>query len=120
LCRAASFIFSAPGLKADNFAYAGLGNGSFGTIDLNTGVFTSVGNLGQTPAGRAVSGGSIFATSYGNGTLYQVDTTNGSLVGIPLTQTTPTYGFWVWTIIRGRSGSLKIAFRPKRTAGPIW
>jgi hypothetical protein len=51
LCRAASFIFSAPGLKADNFAYAGLGNGSFGTIDLNTGVFTSVvmRRLGRVP-----------------------------------------------------------------------
>jgi len=82
LCCVALFMLSAVGLKADNFAYAGLGSGGFGTIDLNTGLFTPLGNLGQTPAGLAVAGGSLFATSYGNGTLYQVNPANGSLTQI--------------------------------------
>jgi hypothetical protein len=62
-----------------------LGGGTFGTVDLNTGVFTSLGSLGQTPAGLGVFDGSILAASYGNGTLYQVNTANGSLtqVGSP-------------------------------------
>jgi hypothetical protein len=77
-------IISAAGLKADTVAYAGSSNGDFGFIDLNTGVFTSVGNSGQTLAGLAVENGDIFATSYhtANGTLFHVDPSNGSLISI--------------------------------------
>jgi hypothetical protein len=82
LCCVALFMVSAVGLKADNFAYAGMGGGSFGTVDLDTGAFTPLGNLGQTPAGLAVAGGTLFATSYGNGTLYQVNKANGTLTQI--------------------------------------
>jgi len=82
LCLIAFFALGTTSMLADNLAYAGLGGGNFGTIDLNTGVFTSLGNLGQTPAGLAVFGGSLFATSYGNGTLYGVNTANGSLTQI--------------------------------------
>lgn len=79
----AALILSSAGLKADSYAYAGFGGGAFGTLDLNTGVFTSIGSLGQTPAGLAVYNGSIFAASYnGNGTLYGVNTANGSLTAI--------------------------------------
>jgi hypothetical protein len=77
----ALMFLSAVGLKAD-IAYAGLGSGDFGTINLNTGVFTSLGSLGQTPAGLGVADGELFATSYGNGTLYQVNPANGSLTQI--------------------------------------
>src|SRR5579863_4983399 len=78
----ALMVSSAVGLKADMSAYAGLGSGDFGTVDLNTGVFTSLGSLGQTPAGLGVADGELFATSYGNGTLYQVNPANGSLTQI--------------------------------------
>jgi hypothetical protein len=36
---------------ADNFAYEVTGNDLFGVVDLNTGVFTSVGSTGLTLAG---------------------------------------------------------------------
>jgi hypothetical protein len=82
LCLIALLALGTPSLRADDQAYAGLGSGGFGTIDLNTGVFTPLGNLGQTPAGLAVAGGTLFATSFGNGTLYQVNPANGSLTQI--------------------------------------
>jgi len=42
---------------ADPFAYEITGPGSdlFGVIDLNTGVFTSLGDMGQTLAGLGVT-----------------------------------------------------------------
>jgi PEP-CTERM motif len=84
LCSAVLFILSAVGLKADNIAYAGSSSGEFGFMDLNTGVFTPLGNSGQTLAGLAVATGSIFATSYhtADGTLFQVNPLNGSLSSI--------------------------------------
>ena len=68
-------------LKADNIAYAGAVTGAFGTIDLNTGAFTSLGNSGQTLSGIAVAGGTLFAGSYhtANGTLFSVNPVNGAL-----------------------------------------
>ncbi len=89
-CRAvlpgiALLVLSAVGLKADVYAYAGLGSGEFGTLDLNTGAFNPLSNLGVTPAGLGVAGGTLYAASYGNGTLYRVNPANGSFtqVGIP-------------------------------------
>jgi hypothetical protein len=71
-------------MKADSIGFAGSSTGQFGTIDLNTGVFTSLGNSGQTLAGLAVANGSIFATSYhtANGTLFTVNPANGSLTSV--------------------------------------
>jgi hypothetical protein len=69
---------------ADNIAYAGAANGVYGAIDLNTGVFTSLGNLGQTPSGMAVANGSLFVASYhtANGTLFTVNPADGSLTTV--------------------------------------
>jgi hypothetical protein len=80
----ALFLLSAAGLMADNIAYAGSNSGAFGTMDLNTGAFTLLGNSGQTLAGLAVANGSIFASSYHtpNGTLFQVNPANGALTTI--------------------------------------
>lgn len=77
-------LFSSVCLKADDMAYVGANGGPFGTIDLNTGAFTSAGNSGQTLAGLAVANGSIFATSYhvANSTLYNVNPSNGALTSI--------------------------------------
>ncbi len=41
-------------------------------------------------------------------------------VGIPLTQPTTTCRLRVWRTIREQSRSLRIDFRPKGSAGPIW
>lgn len=80
----ALFISLTAGLKADTIAYAGSSSGAFGTIDLNTGAFTLLGNSGQPLAGLAVANGSIFATSYhaANGTLFEVSQTDGSLTTV--------------------------------------
>jgi hypothetical protein len=69
---------------ADNIAYAGAVNGSYGTVDLNTGVFTSLGSLGLTPSGMAVADGSLFVASYhtANGTLSTVNPANGALTSV--------------------------------------
>jgi hypothetical protein len=81
LCCAALLTFSAARLSADNIAFMGTVTGQFGTIDLNTGVFTLLGNSGQTLAGMAVANATLYATSYhtSTGTLYTVNPANGSL-----------------------------------------
>ena len=77
-------LLTAAFAQADSFAYAGSSSGAFGTMDLNTGAFTLLGNSGQTLAGLAVATGSIFATSYhtANGTLFGVNPANGALTSI--------------------------------------
>jgi hypothetical protein len=80
---------------ADNVAYMGTVSGDFGTIDLDTGVFTVLGNSGQTLAGMAVADGSLFASSYHTtGQLFQVNAANGSLalVGNTLGLTIDDFG----------------------------
>jgi len=69
---------------ADPFGYEGMGNGSFGSVDLNTGAFTAIGSgFGQTPAGLGSYAGVLYATSYNsNGTLYSVNTATGQLTAI--------------------------------------
>jgi hypothetical protein len=57
-------IFGAFSVKADDIAYMGVVGGAFGTIDLNTGVFTALGNSGQTLAGVAVDNGILYGSSY--------------------------------------------------------
>jgi hypothetical protein len=70
-------------MNADPIAYAGLGGGNFGTIDLATGAFTQLGTLGQTPAGLGVFDGTLYAESYNStGTLYSVNPANGALTPI--------------------------------------
>ena len=83
-CGLAFLILSAAGMKADSISYIGSSIGEFGTLDLNTAVFTSLGNSGETLAGLAVADGSIFATSYhtANGTLFTVNPANGALTSV--------------------------------------
>ena len=67
---------------ADNFAYEATGNDLFGIVDLNTGVFTSVGSTGQTLAGLGSYGGIIYGAVQGDNTLYSVNTSTGALTAI--------------------------------------
>jgi hypothetical protein len=70
-------------LHADPVAFVGYSGGSFGSMDLTTGAVTSLGSLGQTPAGLGVFDGSLYAESYNsNGTLYSVNTANGAITAI--------------------------------------
>jgi large repetitive protein len=67
---------------ADNFAYEVTGNALFGVVDLNTGVFKSVGSTGQTLAGLGNYGGIIYGGAYHGSTLYSVNTSTGALTAI--------------------------------------
>jgi hypothetical protein len=73
--------------RADDIAYTGVKGGNFGTVDLNTGVYTTLGSSGQTLAGMAVANATLFATSYhvADSLLFSVNPTNGSLTTIGLT-----------------------------------
>jgi uncharacterized protein (TIGR03437 family) len=70
-------------LRADNLAYmlgtAALGVANpFGTVDLNSGAFTLIGNMGSGGYdGLAVANGVLYTEQ--NGLLYSVNTTNASL-----------------------------------------
>jgi hypothetical protein len=69
--------------RADSFAYEVTGIGTeFGIVDLNTGVFTPVGNMGQTLAGLGTAGGVIYGVDYHGDTLYSVNTSTGALTTI--------------------------------------
>jgi hypothetical protein len=67
---------------ADNFAYEVTGNGLFGVIDLNTGVFTSFGSTGLTLAGLGSYGGIIYGAPDHGTMLYTVNTSTGALTAI--------------------------------------
>ena len=76
---------------ADNMAYMGTNAGEFGTIDLDTGVFTILGNSSQTLAGMAVSNGKLYASAYhSGGKLFTVNPTNGATILVG-SQSTVTY-----------------------------
>lgn len=68
-------------LYADNMAFMGTVNGDFGTIDLNTGAFSYLGNSGVTLAGMAVANGMLYGSSYhtSTGTLYTINPANGAV-----------------------------------------
>jgi hypothetical protein len=59
------------------------GSDQFGTIDLNTGVFTSVGNSGVLLSGLGVgTNGNLYGGIFGGNTLYQVNPADGSLTSV--------------------------------------
>jgi len=77
----AALAFSCLTARADQIAYIGLRGGAFGTIDLNTGAYTPLGNSGQSLAGMAVANSTLFATAYdvANSSVYSVNPANGAL-----------------------------------------
>jgi hypothetical protein len=82
-CAAAGLFLAGSGAVAlaDNTAYVTFDGGNFGTLDLTTGVYSNLGNSGQSVAGLAVENGTLYASAYKNGTgdLFTVNTTNGAL-----------------------------------------
>ena len=68
---------------ADVFAYEATGPGDeFGVIDLTTGVFTPLSNMGLTLAGLGSYGGVIYGGAYHGNTLYSINTSIGALTAI--------------------------------------
>jgi uncharacterized repeat protein (TIGR03803 family) len=86
LLAAASLILlaaSAGAVKADNIAYMTTNTGEFGTIDLNTGVFSELGYSGTALGGLGVANGTLYAMDGSSpGILYTVDPANGSLAKV--------------------------------------
>ena len=79
-------VLSAVTVKADPFAYLASGNSSFGVINLQTGLYTPLGEtlLGDSEKvlyGMGVANGLLFATTYETdaGALFTVDPANGHL-----------------------------------------
>ena len=85
LCCTLLFLLSATVLMADNLAYMTTETNQFGTIDLNTGVFSLRGILSVTYAGMVVESGKLFGADLhtGVGNLYTINPANGAptLVG---------------------------------------
>jgi hypothetical protein len=79
-----AILLSITTAKADPMAYMGTDTGEFGTVDLTTGAFSLLGNSGQTLAGMAVDGGTLFASAYhtASGTLFNVNPANGVLIAL--------------------------------------
>jgi len=71
-------------LADDSMAYVSTGSGEFGTLDLNTGSFSDLGNSGLKLAGMGIANGKLYGVNYRtpNGTLYSIDTTNGNPTAI--------------------------------------
>ena len=63
---------------ADSAAYIATGANEFGTVDLNTGSFNDIGNLGFTVAGLGEINGTLYTGLEGGTTLYKVDTANAT------------------------------------------
>jgi uncharacterized repeat protein (TIGR01451 family) len=77
----AAVLSCAPIIRAQTpTAYVGLGSESFGTVNLTTGTYSQAGNMGVLLSGLGVGpGGLLYGGVFLGNTLYQVNTTNGSL-----------------------------------------
>jgi hypothetical protein len=69
-------------LEAHNSAYMFTGTDQFGTIDLDSGVFTQLGNTGVLFARLGVANGAIYGAAINGTTLYQVSPTDGRLTAV--------------------------------------
>ena len=80
----AAALDAAPPSSSVGTAYLGTGTGTFGTVDLGTGVYTELGGNGEVLAGMGIANGRLFATNYRQpgGTLYSIDPANGALTAI--------------------------------------
>jgi PEP-CTERM motif len=77
----AVLVFSA-GLSASPIVWDATGNNLFGKLDLGTGTFTEISNLGFTPAGLGAIGESLYTADGGGSTLYSVNQNTGALQAI--------------------------------------
>jgi len=67
----------------DDIAYETTSSGAFGTIDLTTGIFSSLGTSSQViDAGLGVADATLYGASNGGNTLYTVSPVNGALTTV--------------------------------------
>jgi len=73
------FLGPQPYAGADDFAYEATGSNNFGVIDLNTGVYTQIGNMGALLSGLGVAGGNVYGGIEGTSNLERVNVATGAL-----------------------------------------
>lgn len=76
------FLGTQPSARADSIAYMATGSDQFGTIDLNTGVFTQLGNSGLVLSGLGVAGGNLYGGGNVDNTLFRVNPATGALTAV--------------------------------------
>ena len=78
-----SLLSGAIAAHADTLVYAAVGTGTnageFGALDLNTGNFTSLGNLGFAPAGLGEVGSTVYTADPYTGKFYSVNAGTGAV-----------------------------------------
>ena len=74
-------------------AYMDTSTGHFGLMDLTTGVYSDIGNMGQLLGGLGVFGGLLYSEVSQGITLYQVNPATGALTAVPTTGAAPAGGF---------------------------
>lgn len=70
------------GLSATPLVWEATGNNLFGTLDLSTGAFNQVSNLGFTPSGLGEVGDALYTADFQGSTLYSVNQTTGALTAV--------------------------------------
>jgi hypothetical protein len=55
-------VLASRSAHADPLAYGVTGNDLFGVLDLKTGIFTQLGNMGQRLSGLGVAGGVLYGS----------------------------------------------------------
>jgi hypothetical protein len=70
--------FAAPTTAAT--VYEATGSDDFGTINLTTGAYTHIGNMGQLLSGLASYGSSVYGGVEGSANFYKVNTATGALI----------------------------------------
>jgi len=81
-CLGMAGVIAAPALWADNIAWEVTSTSQFGTMDLNTGVFTLIGSQTAQLSGLGVLSGTLYGGASVGNTLYSVNTTTGALTSI--------------------------------------
>jgi hypothetical protein len=104
-----ALIFSG-GLFASPLVWDATGNNQLGKLDLSTGAFTLVTDLGFTPAGLGEVGNALFTADGGGSTLYSVNPNNGGVQAIGSLSNLTYYAF----------GSTTTGLYMVDTVGGLW
>ncbi len=94
---------------ADTMTWVATGANQFGTLDLNTGSYSTISDLGFIPAGLGEIGSTVYTADEGGTTLYKVNPTNGSTSAVG-TSSTSYYAF----------GSTRTGLYMVDTVGGLW
>jgi hypothetical protein len=81
-CLGMAGAIASQALGSDIMSWEVNGAEQFGSIDLNTGVFTITGSESTQLSGLGVSGGMLFGGGYAGNTLFSINTSTGALTSV--------------------------------------